>query len=98
MIKVHRNGCARALDNQGPQKAGVWTLNVDLKFSTCKVRKNNVFSPLAPLGNPVFPGKCGHFFRPENSQAPFSGGGSDAEQDLFRCNKVLKEGSVRTLE
>ena len=38
-FKVHRCVCARALNNQGPLKTGVWTSNVDLKFSTYKVRE-----------------------------------------------------------
>ena len=48
------------------------------------------FFRLAPLGNPVFPEKC-DFFRPENSPAPFSGGGkhpkSKKKLALFNVHK-----------
>ena len=34
-----------------------------------------------PLGNPIFPGKCRHFFGNQNLLAPFSGGVSDVGPD-----------------
>jgi hypothetical protein len=37
----------------------------------------------APLGNPVFPGKFWHLFRPENALAPFSGGVKDVGPPIF---------------
>jgi hypothetical protein len=80
MIKVQRNGCARALNNSGPPKTGVWILNVKLKFSTwkvCEKKLNSVHVRFAMFltsatQEPSFTLEMLTFFN-ENSPAPFSG-------------------------
>jgi len=41
-----QNVCVRTLQYLGPRKTGVWTLNVDLEFSTFKVREKWVCADL----------------------------------------------------
>jgi len=49
----------------------------------CYSRHVGAIFNAAPRENPLFPGKCRHFFRPEKSLASFSGGVNDAEPFFF---------------
>ena len=101
IVEVHRNECARALNDQGPQKIGVCTFDVNLAFSTCKVHENVKFSTCEVRENifstrttqtQLFLENVDLFLEPNKSPGPFSGGVSDVDPDFFRCINVRKTG------